>query len=105
MTSIPTSLKSNLHRARCALLSLFLGLGLVLASICPPSRTLAEEEIETPNCVFILRSQLAQRSPLARLPAPLVVRPQGRALDRGVQTRHGNNEQSKKNGTGSYLII
>lgn len=98
------------HLARCAhgtkvaALALLLCSGLLLA--CAFSvRGVEEEEVETPACVLLAQVHTHIRSPLVRTPAPLVVRPQGRAIDRGVQTRHGNNEQSRRNGTGSHLLI
>lgn len=79
---------------------------MLLACIFVPPRALAEEEVETPHCVVESRSQVsATRNPLARLPAPLVVRPQGRAIDSRVETRHDNSEWSRRNGIGANLLI
>ena len=104
MKSALTRLKHPARRVKDVALAVCLGLGLLLAAVCAP-RAMSEEEIETPTCECMTRLSSATRNPLVRAPAPLAVRPQGRAIGRGVQTRHCNNEQSKHNGCGSYLLI
>jgi hypothetical protein len=104
-TNIPASTGKK-RSVQNAAMSVLLCLGMLLACLCPPTRMLAEEEIETPHCVGDRRSQAIEtRSPLVRLPAPLVIRAQGRAIDSGVETRHGNNDVSRRNGIGANLLI
>ena len=104
MNSALSQAKKNARRVHDAALALCLCWGLLLSAMFTP-RVMAEEEVETPACQCMARSCAFTRSPLVRTPAPLVIRPQGRAINRGVQTRHGNNEQSKLNVVGSYLLI
>jgi hypothetical protein len=104
-TNLPASTGKK-RSAHSAAMSVLLCLGMLLACFCPPPRALAEEEVETPHCVVDSRSHASEtRSPLVRLPAPLMVRPQGRAIDSGVETRHGNNEAARRNGIGAHLLI
>jgi hypothetical protein len=105
MKSTVSQLRKCAVGVQNVVLALLLCLGLLVAALFAP-RAMAEEEVETPTWVHVLREQhCITRSPLARLPIPVIVRPQGRAVERGPQARHTNNEQSKRNGSGCYLLI
>lgn len=101
----------NDHISRCLLavqhvaLAALLVVGLMVSSLFAP-RAMSEEEVETPHWVHVIRNHCCEtRSPQVRLPSPLVVRPQGRAIESAMQARHTNSEQSNRNGIGAYLII